>query len=149
MTRPMTRRPYVPTERDRFAKEDRAKFGLRVPDKIRPGLFELRLKKGAVLVAAAISHSPTPDPLTGERLARSYWWKVSLAGQEVGEPTIEPGQLIMSIWTGARRIDVARYRYLIALAKWAREHDPASPLANPREAVDLMVARPAFARSPR
>lgn len=109
------------------------------------GLFAVRMAAGAVEVGLAITHGPTLDPVSGEALDRSWWWNYTLNGEVYAEPTIrqEDHKGFVRFDTG-RPIDQAMYDYLLKHRKWARDHAPTRPEANPREAVDFNAAPPIY-----
>lgn len=104
-----------------------------------PGYFRLRLVKGGPLVGAQIAYAPTRDPITDEPLDRSWYWSAIVNGEQIGEPSVRPGDQVFRIWESGDRIDEAEYSYMIASARWASEYAPDEPLANPRAAVNLMT----------
>jgi hypothetical protein len=98
----------------------------------------VKLRSGAVEVAARIfwcDHEPGEPE---NKLERPF------LDAEINAERVPPS------WVWERRgraITEADYRYLIALGKWAREHAPHEPAANPREAVDWLTAPiPSFDR---
>jgi hypothetical protein len=101
----------------------------RVVSRPRPGWFRLRLVKGGVWCAARIwLATDAADPLTGEALERPA---VLLA--EVGDQPCD----VDRVWLSGREISEAEYHYLRDAAAWDRANAPASPAANPREAISL------------
>lgn len=101
----------------------------------KPGLYAVRLAKGAVEVACLVSHDVARDPETGEPLDRSLWWVVEIDGKPVhGAPSPYERMLI------GREIDQSEFDYLLARTAHARMHRPSSPEANPRERVNLATA---------
>jgi len=50
----------------------------------------------------------------------------------------------LDIWNRCRPISEAEYRYLVAVAEHARDHDPGAPEAKPRRAVNLGEMPPIF-----
>ena len=103
---------------------------IRVIDQPRPCMMAIRLARSAPEVAARIywAHT-TRDPVSGDYLDRSP----HLAAEINGEPA-DPIQ----VWTTrGRSIGADEYAFLLADRKWAAEHAPELPEANPRKPVIL------------
>lgn len=101
-----------------------------------PGLYAVRMRKGAVEVACKVAYGPARDPLTGEVLDRSFMWSIwinkpSTAEPDYCSPAVRPYMLI------GRPINEGDYRHMLAVSDWARDYAPASPEANPRRPVEI------------
>lgn len=102
-------------------------------DRPEPGLWAVRLRRGAVEVAARIfwcGHEPgDPD----NELERPF------LDAEINGDRVPPDE----VWhRRGRVISPAEYRFLIADRTWARDHAPEDPAANPLQAVDLLTVKP-------
>lgn len=102
-----------------------------------PGLFRLRLAKGAPFVAARIVHEPSRDPEDGSILDRSPLWRGDINGEIDPNPSPAPTEAVWRIWLHGDPIDEAEFTYLSKDAEWARQHAPDDPRARPREKADL------------
>ena len=119
---------------------------MRVIDKPQPGLFKMRLVRGGPWVAARIFYEPATDPLTGEALDRSYYWRATIDGRLIKEPSTDPFEAdVDRVWIYGRPIDQAEFDHLSGVSTWAKEHSPTSPEAEPGKAVNLLtVPIPSF-----
>ena len=108
----------------------------------KPGLYAVRMAKGAVEYPLEITHRPTPDPATGEiNWERPHWWEIRLCGELIGEPSISfPCE---RDWFG-RPIDDAEFQYLLAHRTWARDHAPDRAEAHAYRPVDFLSTPPVF-----
>lgn len=112
-------------------------------DKPTPGYFRIRRVAGGPWVGARISHGPPRDPETGERLDRSWFWSIEIDGELAHPPHPEPFTAgIGWVWMTGTPITEQEYRFLLDTARYARQHDPAAPEANPREKVNLGAMAP-------
>lgn len=121
----MIRRPFTPNVSDQTR---RARVYCDYP-----GYFAVRLIKGGPEVGLRILHEATRDPETGETLDRSFYYRTVLNGHEFGEPSIQPPA---KLWIG-REISETEYRYLLEDRRWAAEHAPHLPEAQPDKRADL------------
>lgn len=134
----MRRARYTPAnERAREREREIAEHGYRNAGRPEPGFFALRLVKGGVEVAARITYGPTRDPDTGDALDRSHYYAAEIDGQPDPSPAPSPSDRVFRVWHYGRRIAESEFRYLTERGRWAREHAPAAPEANPRARVDL------------
>jgi hypothetical protein len=101
-----------------------------------PGFYELRLMRRAVSVAAEIIHAPPNDPLTGEPLDRSWYWRATVNGEAYCRPEIEPPEIVWRVYLYGEPIDAERYRWLIEDRQWAKLWKPHLPEANPLREID-------------
>lgn len=105
----------------------------------------VQLTKDGVFCPVKTWYGQPLDPVTSEPLDRSPRWNVLLNGE-----FIDPDQLLIIIgWDGpesdmasikGKPITEDEYLHLLEVRAWAVAHSPASPEANPRKAVDLMMA---------
>jgi DNA polymerase I len=107
----------------------------RVMHKPEPGMWALRLAKGGVEVAARIfwiDHEPgLPENLLDQPFLDA----------EINGERVHPDR----VWhSKIRAIDRAEYDFLVADRKWAKEHAPHDPAANPYQPVDPMTVKPPF-----
>lgn len=98
-----------------------------------PGLYAVRMAKGAVEIACKVEHAPTHDPETGEALDRSWFWTIYLEGNPA--PYYQAPAVYGRILLG-RPIGQAYYDWLVAHRAHMRRWHPESPEANPRKPVD-------------
>lgn len=102
--------------------------GFTVADTPQCGFFKVRLVKGGPWVGARIWREAQREPvlgaLTGNDILRC----------EIGETLADP----LHHWESMIRnpIQESDYRYLIETARWAREHAPDEPEANPMAPID-------------
>lgn len=97
-----------------------------------PGLYAVRLAKGAVEVACEVTHGPAIDPLTGETLDRSWMWTICINGEvKHCSPAVYSRMLL------GRPISRADYEFMLADRQWAREFAPGLPEAQPTKRVDI------------
>lgn len=103
-------------------------------DEPSPGLFQIRLVRGGPWVAAEI-----------ERDALGVW-RAAIDGvpQEPGHPDPAQAEGVFRIWHYGHPIGASEHAYLIERAKWARNHAPDSPEANPKRPVRVGSLPPAF-----
>lgn len=108
------------------------------------GHYAMRLARGGVRVAVRIWEGP--PVIEGEELDRSPRWCCEIDGRtDRLERDDEAGYLcrvpleIDRAWPycAGEPIAESEYRYLLAHAEWAREHQPEHPRAQPRKAVDF------------
>ncbi|HEV2674106.1 MAG TPA: hypothetical protein VGV37_06150 [Aliidongia sp.] len=101
-----------------------------------PGLYAVRMRKGAVEVACKVAYGPSRDPLTGETLDRSPMWSIWINKPDTEEPdycspAVRPHLLL------GRPLDRSEYEFLLADRRWASEFAPSSPEANPKQRVEM------------
>lgn len=106
---------------------------------IPPRLYAITLVKGGPRCALKVWHDAPADPVTGELLDRAPRWQALLHGEEV-----DPFAVIIEIDTvtgqaivKGEEIDQAEYDHLLAVRKWALEHNTDAPEASPREKINL------------
>ena len=107
------------------------------------GTWATRMTKGGPIVAAAIrviqtTHLPD-DPSV--LLERGPFLQAFLDGEEVP---------LSSVWL--RRLEPiteAEYEYRLRVSRWAREHKPDAPEANPQQKVDIGAMPPLYRRQPK
>lgn len=107
-------------------------------DAPQPGFWLMRQVKGGPRVPASIQmvHTTFEPGDVGNRMDRSPFLAAFIAGEPValdevwlrrGEPTTK-----------------ADHDFRVADLRWAREHSPDEPQAQPRKSIDLMTARLPF-----
>ena len=112
-------------------------------DAFEPGFFRWE-RRDHVPVPVRAWYGPPIDPLTGERLDRSWRWQFEFNGLplEVYASAIglDSGSILESFWPRARgsKIPGAEYEYLIATRAHALDHDAGSPFASTRGRIDLL-----------
>lgn len=101
-------------------------------DQPRAGYFSLKLVKGGAPVAAAIVED-------------ADGWHVVINGERRASAE-DPWQApdMSRVWHYSREIDEAEYRFMLARAAHAREHDPTHPTANPEAPIDFNAIKPLF-----
>lgn len=103
-------------------------------DAPRPGLWAVRLRSGAVEVAARIFwHRTEHEPGEPENIMdRSAILSAELNGELVP---------LEAVWLRrGRPITEAEFKFLVADRAWAAKHAPSLPEANPREPIDPLQA---------
>lgn len=96
-----------------------------------PGTFSLRLAPKAWPVAAMIDRSEDGQ------------FRAIINGQEQPpdpDPAIATG--VARIWSYGRRIDLAEYRWRLAMMAWAIWNDPEHPAANPTRPINPNDLKP-------
>lgn len=110
-----------------------------MPEVGRPeqGYYWRRYVRGGPKCAVRIWFGPPHDPIDGSIMDRSPRWQATVNGQEA-----DP----LDTWTSCcgHPIDEAEYNYMMGLSKWAKEHAPDAPEANPRTAISLGTMKPLF-----
>jgi hypothetical protein len=104
-----------------------------------PGLFRLRLVKGAWAVPARILFGGLWQAEIDEALNAPHADAVLARGVD-------------TIWHGGLRIDQDEYDWLIATKRHAEAHDPSHPCLHPTRAIDrsrLRAFRPHQTEEPR
>lgn len=104
-----------------------------VDGEVRAGLYAIRLVKGAPRSAVRIWHGPPHDPVTGEELDRSWRWQATLNGVPCPLDRVWPACV-------GEPIDKATHDYLAADRRWAAQHAPHLPEAQPDKPVDWATA---------
>lgn len=103
-------------------------------------------RRGAVPVPVRAWYGQPLDPVTGERLERSWRWQFEFGGMPLERFAAMYGTseevILTQFWPKSRdsKIERGRYDYLVDTGKWAREHDPYNPFADARGRVDLLSA---------
>lgn len=97
------------------------------------GFYRARLVSGGHPVGVRIWHGPPHDPITGEELDRSWRWQATMNGEPID---------LFRVWPrcAGEPIDQVEHDYLASVHKWAVEHQPDSPQANPTRKIDLLTA---------
>jgi len=103
-----------------------------------PGLYRLRLRKGAPWSPVKVWDSAERCKQTGELLEDENFHCL-VNGKEV-----DPHHYAERITCFGEPIDQNEYDYLLSLGRWAADHAPESPEANPNEAIDLNKMDPIF-----
>jgi hypothetical protein len=107
----------------------------RVMNRPEPGLWAIRLARGGAEVAARIFWR---DHQAGNPEKKLFLPELVA---EINGQAVE----LDRVWhTRGRAIDQAEYDFLIADRKWAKEHAPEDPAANPYQPVDLLTVKPPF-----
>ena len=107
------------------------------------GFWQCRLVKNGPPVAAAIkliqtTHLPGHPDIA---LERGPFLQAFLDGEEVP---------LSSVWL--RRLEPiteAEYGYRLRVSRWAKEHKPDAPEANPQQKVDIGAMPPLYRRQPK
>ena len=102
-----------------------------------PGHYRQRLTRGGPWVAALIFR-PCPiewAPETLQGIDRWYALEAEIDGRSVP---------VHAVWTSAERVSMAEYLFLRDDRRWAREHAPEAPEANPRKRIDYDTLPPPF-----
>jgi hypothetical protein len=96
------------------------------------GFFRHRLVSRGVFVGVRIYFDQPVDPVTGERLDRSYRWQCDVDG--------EPFADWDRIWPGCTGdpISESEYQTICTRRAWARENAPKSGYAEPSRKLDLL-----------
>lgn len=89
------------------------------------GYFRHRLSSGSVAVGVRIYFDQPVDPVTGERLDRSYRWQADVNGEPFAD-----WDRIWPACTG-EPISETEYQSYCNRQRWARDNAPASSYAEP------------------
>lgn len=114
-------------------------------NRIRVLHYAVQQAKGAVRIGLCLEWSSGRDPDTGELLDRSWRWRAWLNGESLPLEDIHAVIMIAGQdepYVKGERIDELEYERLVQDRKWARDHAPNDPAANPRKAVDLAKMAP-------
>lgn len=123
----------APSERRAQAPRAVADIGRPVP-----GIYRLRLSKGAPWSAVRIWDEAERCPETGE-LMEDERFRCLVNGRDVN-----PDHYAERVNCFGERIDDREYAYLLSVNGWAVEHAPETPEASPTERVDLHKSPPIF-----
>lgn len=118
---------------------------MRVLDRPAPGCWMMRMAKGAALSAVRIDHGPATDPVTGERLDRSWMWSACVNGELLADPSPDPVAAgVFRIWhRRGEPCSEADYRFHVEqVMPWAKA--AGAPEARPFEAASLDTAPTLF-----
>lgn len=99
------------------------------------GFYLLRLSRNAVRVAVEIEYGPPIDPVTGERLDRSWRWLCFING--------EPYPYFDRVWPACagNPISESLYRRYCRRLEWAEQNAPDSAYAKPGAKIDLLSTK--------
>lgn len=99
------------------------------------GYYLHRLRKGSVTVAVHIYYGPPLDPVTGERLDRSWRWQADVNGR--------PGDFFHRVWPACagNQISESLYRRYCRRLEWAEQNAPDSAYAKPGAKIDLLSTK--------
>lgn len=101
-------------------------------DQPEPGFFRIKLVKGGAPVAAAIYHD-------------ADGWHAEIDGKKL--PAAEDpwhAEGLARTWHYGIMVPEEEYRFMLARAAHAREHDPTHPTANPEQPINLADLPPLF-----
>lgn len=101
------------------------------------GFYKSRMVRGGPWVPIRIWNGPPKDPLTGEELDRSWRWQAERLGREIDVFTVWP-------YCAMHSITREEYDFLLADHKWAVEHAPDEPAANPKTPINHLKIKPIF-----
>lgn len=105
------------------------------------GHYQVRLVKGGPLVPVRIWFGlPVID---GEQQDRAPRWCVEIDGKTTWRGELIPVEKAWP-WCAKEPISSTDYEFMIAHAKWARDHQPDHPKAQPRKPVDYHSLKPRF-----
>jgi hypothetical protein len=118
------------------------------------GFYAARLAKGALPVAIEIYYGqPIIDGVLQDRSPR---WCCTVDGESARDEHDDDGNFIgrvpidpifdFDIWTRCcgNPVSAKEFDFLLKRSRWAREHDPTHPAANPRSRIDRRSMRPIF-----
>lgn len=109
-------------------------------DQITPGHYRVRLARRGPWVGALIEVTKGTISVVVDGYPHNETWEladlaeITTAAVIDGEAFRHP--LLRVAWFG-EEIEEADYRHLLAVSRWAREHRPKHPAANPERPVDL------------
>jgi hypothetical protein len=114
-----------------------------MPGNGEPMFYRVRLVKDGKMVGVKIWKGFGQDPLTGETLERAWKWRAAVNGDEIDINEIEP-QFADGTGYDVRGEAIAEtdYDWYVADYRWARDHSPNDPSANPRKPVDMNTIDP-------
>lgn len=100
----------------------------------RRGFYRTRLMRNALNVGVMIWHGR--PVVEGQRQERSPRWCCAVAGRT----TDDDGELldVFDVWPfcNGQPISHREFAFMKRRARWARQHAPEHPAANPRRAID-------------
>lgn len=109
------------------------------------GFYTTRLVRGAIDVPCMVWFGqPVID---GERQDRSPRWCIAIDGRSDRFDKEQQCRIPLEAadrWPLGKRITAREYAFLTRRAKWARDHAPEHPAANPRQPIDLGALPPRF-----
>lgn len=109
------------------------------------GFYATRLVRGGIEVPAMVWHGcPVID---GERQDRSTRWCIALDGKSCRFDKEQQCRVPLDAldhWPLRRRITAREYAFLRRRTRWAHEHAPEHPAANPYAPIDLNALPPRF-----
>ena len=100
---------------------------------VRPGYYRMRLVKGAATSVVRIWYGPPRDPVTGEELDRSWRHHAEVNGVPMPLDRVWPACI-------GEPIDRETHDFYVADRRWAAQHAPHLPEAQPDQAVDWSTA---------
>lgn len=107
-------------------------------DRPAPGFWLMRqVKRGPLVPAAIMLVQTAAEPgEPGNLMERSPFLAAFIAGEPVD---------IAEIWEHrGTEISADEYEFQLRVVKWAQEHSPDDPLANPKRPVDISKLAPPF-----
>lgn len=109
------------------------------------GFYATRLARGGIEVACMVWFgAPVID---GERQDRAPRWCIAIDGRADRLDKEQQARVPLDAhdyWPLNRRISHSEYAFLRRRARWAREHAPDHPAANPYTRIDLGALPPRF-----
>jgi hypothetical protein len=82
------------------------------------GFFKVQLMPRGPYYAARIAYRPSQDPLTGEELDRSWYWRVEIDGDLVGEASPDPVAAgVFTVWEHGLSITEQEYHKMLEQSK--------------------------------
>lgn len=109
------------------------------------GFYATRLVRGAIEVPVMVWHGA--PVIAGERQDRSPRWNIAIDGESCRFDREQGCRVPLDAhdhWPLRRRITAPEYAFLRRRSKWARDHAPDHPAANPRQRIDLGALPPRF-----
>ena len=105
---------------------------------IEAGFYRLRLVKDGPWCPVRLWYGPPSDPEDKTHLLdRSHRWQCEIDGQEA-----DPWEIWPSV--AGRAISENEFRYLQAVSRHAKVHDPRYPEARPDKPIDLLTVKTPF-----
>lgn len=110
-----------------------------------PGFYATRLVRGGIEVGCMIWFGlPVID---GERQDRAPRWCIAIDGRSDRLDKEQQARVPLDAldhWPLQRRISASEFAFMRRRARWAREHAPDHPAANPYQRIDLGALAPRF-----
>jgi hypothetical protein len=110
-----------------------------------PGFYATKFVRGGIDVPVMVWFGA--PIIKGERQDRSPRWCIAIDGRSCRIDQEQQCRVpldALDYWPLKRRITAVEYIFMRRRARWAREHQPDHPAANPFKPIDLDTMAPRF-----